>query len=84
MGSFSKSVVLEVYSDFINNFTEAMDLAKCESKRKSAFADFLKVESYLISYYPCHYYKQLFNREEWQKYGARKIIYGRHVWFTKI
>ena len=43
VASFSKSVVLEVYSDFINNFTEAMDLAKCESKRKSAFADFLKV-----------------------------------------
>jgi len=42
VASFSKSVVLEVYSDFINNFTEAMDLAKCESKRKSAFADFLK------------------------------------------
>ena len=45
VGSFSKSVVLEVYSDFINNFSEAMDLAKCESKRKSAFADFLKVKS---------------------------------------
>jgi len=44
VASFSKSVVLEVYSDFINNFTEAMDLAKCESKRKSAFADFLKVK----------------------------------------
>ena len=43
VASFSKSVVLEVYSDFINNFTESMDLAKCESKRKSAFADFLKV-----------------------------------------
>jgi len=42
VASFSKSVVLEVYSDFINNFSEAMDLAKCESKRKSAFADFLK------------------------------------------
>ena len=43
MASFSKSSVLEVYSDFINNFTEAMDLAKCESNRKSAFADLLKV-----------------------------------------
>jgi len=42
VASFSKSVVLEVYSDFINNFSEAMELAKCESKRKSAFADFLK------------------------------------------
>ena len=44
MASFSKSVVLEVYADFINNFSEAMDLAKCESKRKSAFGDFLKVQ----------------------------------------
>jgi Rho guanine nucleotide exchange factor 10 len=43
VASFSKSVVLEVYSDFINNFTEAMEVAKTESKRKSAFADFLKV-----------------------------------------
>ena len=43
VASFSKSVVLEVYADFINNFSEAMDLAKCESKRKSAFGDFLKV-----------------------------------------
>ena len=38
---FSKSKVLEVYSDFINNFNQAMELAKSESKRKSAFADFL-------------------------------------------
>ncbi|XP_023325596.1 rho guanine nucleotide exchange factor 10 [Eurytemora carolleeae] len=44
VASFSKSVVLEVYSDFINNFTEAMEVAKTESKRKSAFADFLKVK----------------------------------------
>ena len=41
---FSKSLVLEIYSDFINNFNQAMELAKSESKRKSAFADFLKVE----------------------------------------
>ena len=47
MASFSKSVVLEVYADFINNFSEAMDLAKCESKRKSAFGDFLKVQIFL-------------------------------------
>merc|ERR1719346_61615 len=44
VASFSKSVVLEIYADFINNFSEAMDLAKCESKRKSAFGDFLKVK----------------------------------------
>ena len=47
VASFSKSVVLEVYADFINNFSEAMDLAKCESKRKSAFGDFLKVQIFL-------------------------------------
>merc|ERR1719445_661046 len=41
---FSKSKVLEVYSDFINNFNQAMELAKSESKRKSAFADFLQVK----------------------------------------
>lgn len=36
--------VLEAYSGFINNFTNAMDLAKTETKRKSAFADFLAVK----------------------------------------
>ena len=46
---FSKSVVLEIYADFINNFSEAMDLAKLESKRKSAFGDFLKVK-FLIEF----------------------------------
>eukprot|EP00095_Tigriopus_kingsejongensis_P003352 maker-scaffold787_size97196-snap-gene-0.12 protein:Tk03352 transcript:maker-scaffold787_size97196-snap-gene-0.12-mRNA-1 annotation:"rho guanine nucleotide exchange factor 10" len=44
VASFSKAVVLEIYSDFINNFTIAMDCAKQESKRKSALADFLKVK----------------------------------------
>ncbi|XP_071447158.1 uncharacterized protein [Hetaerina americana] len=44
VASFSKAVVLEIYSDFINNFSIAMDLAKQESKRKSALADFLKVK----------------------------------------
>ena len=41
---FSKPRVLEVYADFINNFNNAMEVAKSESKRKSAFADFLKVK----------------------------------------
>jgi Rho guanine nucleotide exchange factor 10 len=44
MASFSKSIVLEVYSNYINNFTVAMNLARTESKRKSAFADFLNVK----------------------------------------
>jgi len=41
---FSESRVLEAYADYINNFDEAMDLAKSEAKRRSAFADFLKVK----------------------------------------
>ena len=44
VASFSKAVVLEIYSDFINNFSLAMDCAKQESKRRSALADFLKVK----------------------------------------
>nr|CAD7265208.1 unnamed protein product [Timema shepardi] len=44
VASFSKAIVLEIYSGFINNFSVAMDLAKQESKRKSALADFLKVK----------------------------------------
>ena len=50
VASFSKAIVLDIYSGFINNFSVAMDLAKMESKRKSAFADFLKVSyKYLIT-----------------------------------
>lgn len=44
MSAFSKPSVLDVYSGFINNFSTAMDLAKVETKRKSAFADFLNVK----------------------------------------
>ncbi|CAG9102317.1 unnamed protein product [Plutella xylostella] len=44
LSAFSKAVVLDVYSDFINNFSVAMELAKMESKRKSALADFFKVK----------------------------------------
>lgn len=43
VASFSKAIVLDIYSDFINNFTRAMEVAKQESKKKTAFADFLKV-----------------------------------------
>lgn len=50
VASFSKAIVLDIYSGFINNLSVAMDLAKMESKRKSAFADFLKVSyKYLIT-----------------------------------
>ncbi|CAG0886934.1 unnamed protein product [Darwinula stevensoni] len=44
VASFSKAIVLDIYSDFINNFSQAMDLARQEASRKSAFADFLKVK----------------------------------------
>lgn len=43
VANFSKAVVLDIYSDFINNFSQSLDVAKQESKRKSALADFLKV-----------------------------------------
>lgn len=46
VASFSKAIVLDIYSGFINNFSVAMDLAKMEAKRKSALADFLKVRNY--------------------------------------
>ncbi|XP_054721997.1 rho guanine nucleotide exchange factor 10-like, partial [Uloborus diversus] len=44
VASFSKTMVLDIYSDFINNFSLAMETAKQASKNKSAFADFLKVK----------------------------------------
>ncbi|KAK0174347.1 hypothetical protein PV327_010130 [Microctonus hyperodae] len=44
VASFSKAIVLDIYSGFINNFSMAMDLAKQESKRKTALADFFKVK----------------------------------------
>lgn len=44
VGTFSKPVVLDIYSGFINNFSAAMDLARMEAKRKSALADFFKVK----------------------------------------
>lgn len=47
--SFSKAIVLDIYSGFINNFSVAMDLAKMEAKRKSALADFFKVKLYFLA-----------------------------------
>ena len=40
---FSKSIVFEVYSGFVNNFSIAMDTAKKQARSKQAFAEFLKV-----------------------------------------
>ncbi|XP_044068728.1 rho guanine nucleotide exchange factor 10-like protein isoform X2 [Siniperca chuatsi] len=42
VASFSKSMVLNVYSDYINNFTHAMTLIKKACMSKPAFLDFLK------------------------------------------
>ncbi|KAM9855840.1 rho guanine nucleotide exchange factor 10-like protein [Aulostomus maculatus] len=42
VASFSKSMVLNVYSDYINNFTNAMALIKKACISKPAFLDFLK------------------------------------------
>ncbi|XP_071748462.1 rho guanine nucleotide exchange factor 10 isoform X4 [Lepeophtheirus salmonis] len=44
VASFSKAIVLETYSDFINNFNEAFNIVKYESKRKSALSDFLDLK----------------------------------------
>lgn len=40
---FSRTVVLNVYSDYINNFTHSMALIKKACMTKPAFLDFLKV-----------------------------------------
>ncbi|XP_014242201.1 rho guanine nucleotide exchange factor 10-like [Cimex lectularius] len=42
VASFSKAVVLDIYSDFINNFSLAMDVVRTETKKKPALADFFK------------------------------------------
>lgn len=43
VASFSKAIVLDIYSGFINNFLNAMELAKTETKRKASLAEFFKV-----------------------------------------
>ncbi|KAG5838621.1 hypothetical protein ANANG_G00225560 [Anguilla anguilla] len=42
VASFSKSMVLNVYSDYVNNFTNAMALIKKACMSKPAFLEFLK------------------------------------------
>lgn len=42
VASFSKSMVLDVYSDYVNNFTHAMSVIKKACLTKPAFLDFLK------------------------------------------
>ena len=40
---FSKTLVFDSYSEFVNNFSLAMETAKKEARTKPSFADFLKV-----------------------------------------
>ncbi|XP_066493950.1 rho guanine nucleotide exchange factor 10-like protein isoform X11 [Tiliqua scincoides] len=42
VASFSKSMVLDVYSEYVNNFTSAMSLIKRACLTKPAFLEFLK------------------------------------------
>nr|XP_021539749.1 rho guanine nucleotide exchange factor 10-like protein isoform X3 [Neomonachus schauinslandi] len=42
VASFSKSMVLDVYSDYVNNFTNAMSIIKKACLTKPAFLEFLK------------------------------------------
>ena len=44
---FSKAMVFDVYSAFVNNFSVAMETAKKQARQKPAFAEFLKVSSLL-------------------------------------
>ena len=40
---FSKAMVLEVYSAYVNNFTHAMETAKKAASQKPAFREFVEV-----------------------------------------
>jgi len=40
---FSKQIVLECYSDFVNNFMAATDLLKKTCREKAAFQQFIMV-----------------------------------------
>ncbi|PIK35000.1 putative rho guanine nucleotide exchange factor 10 isoform X2 [Apostichopus japonicus] len=42
VASFSKAMVLDVYSSYVNNFTHAMETAKKSAAQKSRFHDFLE------------------------------------------
>uniref|UniRef100_A0A671TBF2 Rho guanine nucleotide exchange factor 10-like protein n=1 Tax=Sinocyclocheilus anshuiensis TaxID=1608454 RepID=A0A671TBF2_9TELE len=54
VASFSKSMVLDIYSDYINNFTNAMALIKKACMSKPAFLEFLKVRADICCQYPLH------------------------------
>ncbi|XP_075237869.1 rho guanine nucleotide exchange factor 10-like [Lycorma delicatula] len=42
VASFSKAIVLDIYSGFINNFSVAMDVFRSETGRKTALKEFFK------------------------------------------
>ena len=60
---FYKSMVLDAYSGYVNNFPKAMDTVKLACRTHLAFAQFLKVrcseynEMYLATV-PPYYYNQ--------------------------
>lgn len=63
---FSKTMILNVYSDYINNFTHAMALMKKACMSKPAFLDFLKVQTcssfknWFLQSYKLHQHNQPF------------------------
>lgn len=61
VASFSKAIVLDIYSGFINNFLNAMELAKTETKRKASLAEFFKVSIfnflYIIDYTTYYFFR---------------------------
>lgn len=42
VGCFSKAFIVDIYSDFVNNFTVAVETARRLSKQKPLFAEFMK------------------------------------------
>lgn len=45
---FSKDMVFNAYSDFVNKFSVAMETAKQMAKHKQQFAEFLKVKLLIV------------------------------------
>ncbi|XP_014675027.1 PREDICTED: rho guanine nucleotide exchange factor 10-like protein [Priapulus caudatus] len=42
IASFSKAIIVDIYSDFVNNFTHAVETARRLCKQRPPFADFMK------------------------------------------
>uniref|UniRef100_A0A8C2JJF7 Rho guanine nucleotide exchange factor (GEF) 10-like a n=1 Tax=Cyprinus carpio TaxID=7962 RepID=A0A8C2JJF7_CYPCA len=59
VASFSKSMVLDVYSDYVNNFTNAMALIKKACMSKPAFLEFLKVRADICCQYPLQHMQDM-------------------------